>query len=150
MNCLLKKLPFDIVLRIIPYTYNLQQKQLLDDIENYTKSKTILLELYHYYWIIERREPNPEEDKNWLLNDIYGYANNNHALMFGYVDKFYDIFKRNIFLQTKQQIKKYMKNIEKKEVISQINIFLGLFTMNERNDMINVCYQTFITPLLNH
>lgn len=143
MNCLIEKLPFDIVLRIIPYTYNLQQKHLLDDIENYTKSKTTLLELYHKYWIIEMREPNPE-DKNWLINDIYGYANNNHALMFGYVDKFYNIFKRNTFLKTKQQIKKYVKNIEKKEVISQINIFLGLFTINERNEMINVFYATNI------
>jgi len=138
MRDFIQKLPFDIVLRIIPYTYNIQQKSLLNDIINFTQVKNILYELYYNYWMIEMQVQDPEEDKNWLINDILGYANNNNAIMFGYVDNFYNIFKRNIVLKTKtkEEIKKYVKNIYNKEVISQINIFLGLFTTHERNELI--------------
>jgi hypothetical protein len=138
MKDFIQKLPFDIVLRIIPYTYNIQQNSLLNDIVNFTQVKTILYELYYNYWMIEMQVQDPEEDKNWLINDILGYANNNNAIIFGYVDNFYNIFKRNIVLKTKtkEEIKKYVKNIYNKEVISQINIFLGLFTIHERNELI--------------
>ena len=39
MNCYINKLPSDIISIIIPYTYNLQNKQLLDDIINYKETK---------------------------------------------------------------------------------------------------------------
>jgi hypothetical protein len=56
--------------------------------------------------------------------------------MFGYIDHFYNIFKRNIYLQSVEAIDKYVNNLEKKNVKSQINIFLGLLTINERNDLV--------------
>ena len=127
----INKLPIDIVFKIISYTYNFQNKPLLNDIEDYTKSKTLLLELYHQFWVFEM-----SEDKNWLINDIFAYANNYNATMYGYIDKFYNIFKRNKYLQTKDQIDKYVNKLEKKEAITQINIFLGLLTIQERNDII--------------
>lgn len=127
----MNKLPIDIVFKIISYTYNFQNKPLLNDIEDYTKSKTLLLELYHQFWVFEM-----SEDKNWLINDIFAYANNYNATMYGYIDKFYNIFKRNKYLQTKDQIDKYVNKLEKKEAITQINIFLGLLTIQERNDII--------------
>ena len=136
MNKFINRLPFDIVLQIIPYTYHLQNKNLLDDIINYNETKTILFELYHKYWMIERESLDPEEDKNWLINDIFAYANSNHATMYGYVEKFYDIFKRHFCLYSKEEIDKYVYHLEKKEVITQINIFLGLLTVKERNDII--------------
>jgi len=136
MNKFINRLPLDIVLEIIPYTYHLQNKNLLDDIINYNETKTLLFEFYYKYWIIERQSLDPEEDKNWLINDIFAYANDYNATMYGYVDKFYNIFKRHIFLQTNEKIYKYVYNLEKKEVISQINIFLGLLTIKERNDII--------------
>ena len=136
LNKFINKLPLDIVLQIIPYTYHLQNKNLLDDIINYNETKTLLFELYHKYWIIERQSLHPEEDKNWLINDIFAYANDYNATMYGYVDKFYNIFKRNIFLQTNKKIYQYVYHLEKKEVIAQINIFLGLLMMKERNDII--------------
>lgn len=137
MKNFINRLPLDIVLEIIPYTYHLQNKNLLDDIINYNETKTILFELYHKYWIIERESLDQEEDKNWLINDIFAYANNYNAILFtGYVEKFYTIFKRHLCLQTKEEIDKYVYNLEKKEVITQINIFLGLLTVKERNDII--------------
>jgi len=136
MNQLIKKLPLDIVLRIIPYTYNVQNNNLLNDIYNYTETKITLLALYHQCWIIERQMSDPEEDKNWLINDIFAYANNYNPSMYGYIDKFYNIFKRNIFLRTKEQIDKYVDKLEQKEVMTQINIFLGLLTPLDRVEII--------------
>ena len=136
MNKFINRLPFDIVLQIIPYTYHLQNKNLLDDIINYNETKTILFELYHKYWMIERESLDPEEDKNWLINDIFAYANDYHATMYGYVENFYTIFKRHLCLHSKEEIDKYVYHLEKKEVITQINIFLGLLTVKERNDII--------------
>jgi hypothetical protein len=134
MEKLIRNLPMDIVLRIIPYTYQLQQRPLLDDIENFTKTKTRLLESYYQYWTIEIQEPEPDEYKWWLINDFFGYANGNQATMYGYIDKFYNIFLRNHFLQSDQAVNKYIKKLEKKDISTQINIFLGLFTVKERND----------------
>ena len=126
------KLPYNIILRIIPYTYNTQSKQLLQDITNYTKIKTQISQLYFDLWIIQRQEPQPE-DKNWLLNDIMSYANDDNPTMLGYVDKFYNIFKRMIQLQTNEDVEKYVLLLEKKNVSTQINILLGLLHPNERS-----------------
>lgn len=131
------RLPLDIILYIIPYTYNLQNKNLLNDIIDYKKTRSLLLELYYKYWIIEAQSQDPEEDKRWLINDIIAYANNDKATMYGYVDNFYNIFKRNISLQTNDNIDKYIIHLYKKPAKTKINIFLGLLTIDERNDIIN-------------
>ena len=136
MNDFIQRLPLDIILRIIPYTYNLQNKNLLNDIINYKEIRSLLFELYHNYWIIEAQSQDPEEDINWLINDIFAYANNDNATMYGYVDNFYNIFKRNISLQKIDTIDKYLIDLEKKTVKTQINIFLGLLTITERNDVV--------------
>ena len=143
MDVFMNKLPIDIVLQIIPYTYQLQNKKLLDDIINYKEAKTVLLDLYYKYWIIDFQSVDPDEHKYWLINDIHAYANNYKASMFGYIDKFYEIFKRNRFLKTNEDIDTYVDNLEKKDVSSQINVFLGLLTKKERNDII------FEAPYLN-
>jgi hypothetical protein len=140
MNDFIQRLPLDIILQIIPYTYNLQKKDLLNDIIDYKVSRSILLELYHKYWIIEGQMQDPEEDINWLINDIFAYANNDKAIMYGYIDNFYTIFKRNISLQTKEEIDKYVNKLEEKKVKTQINIFLGLLTIQERNDLLTIFY----------
>ena len=137
MNNFIQRLPMDIVLQIIPYTYNLQNKDLLKDIIHYKETRTLLLELYHNFWIIEVQMQDPEDDLYWLINDIVAYANNNKATMFGYNNNFYNIFRRNIFLPTIESIDKYVYNLQQKSVKTQINIFLGLLSICERNDLIN-------------
>jgi hypothetical protein len=136
MNNFIQRLPMDIVLQIIPYTYNLQNKDLLKDIIHYKETRTLLLELYHNFWIIKLQMQDPEDDLYWLINDIVAYANNNKPTMFGYNDNFYNIFRRNIFLPTIESIDKYVYNLEQKSVKTQINIFLGLLSICERNDLI--------------
>ena len=142
MKDFIQRLPMDIILQIIPYTYNLQNKDLLNDIVHYKETRTLLFSLYHKYWIIDGQQIEPE-DKYWLINDIHAYANNYKATMYGYIDKFYDIFKRNISLQTKTMdtIDKYVKLSEEKNINTQINIFLGLLTIHERNELVIAFYR---------
>ena len=136
MNNFIQKLPIDIILRIIPYTYNLQNKNLLEDIIHFKETKTKLIELYNNYWIELLHSTDPEEGLGWLINDIVAYANNFNATMYGYKDNFYNIFKRNFFLQSKEKIDIYINNLRKKNIFTQINIFLGLLTVKERKDII--------------
>ena len=63
--------------------------------------------------------------------------------MNGYDEHFYNIFKRNTFLQSNQDIDRYILNLEKKDVTSQINVFLGMLTPKQRNDIINLQMHTF-------
>ena len=132
----------DIILYIIPYTYNFQKKNLLNDIKSYTESKTILSNYYYNYWIIFIQSQELQ-DKYWLVNDLFAYANNYNPTMNGYDEHFYNIFKRNTFLQSNQDIDRYILNLEKKDVTSQINVFLGMLTPKQRNDIINLQMHTF-------
>jgi hypothetical protein len=135
-QALMDKLPLEIILfHIIPYTYNVQSKALLEDIKSYVQIKHILNMLYYKYWILSGSELEPE-DKNWLLNDINIYANNDVAMMYGFVDKFYTIYKRNILLHTNNQVNNYILSLEQKDVTTQINIFLGLMLPIERIEFI--------------
>lgn len=136
MDNFIQKLPTDIILRIIPYTYNLQNKYLLEDIIHFKETKTNLIELYNNYWIELLHSNDPEEGLNWLINDIIAYANYFNATMYGYKDNFYNIFKRNVFLQTNEKIDIYINNLRKKNTLTQINIFLGLLKKEEREDII--------------
>ncbi len=137
MNYLIERLPKDIILKIIPYTYHLQNKNLLNDIINYKETKEFLIEFYYNYWIGNMNyHIQTLEDKYWLINDLLLFANDNQGSMYGYVDKFYNIFGRIINLQTKEDIDKYFLIFEKKHVINQINIFLGLLTIEERKEFL--------------
>jgi len=131
----IKRLPDDIINYIIPYTYNLQCKSLLDDIQNYKIVKMILFELYYYWWIDFVGDDEPE-DKHWLFNDLVAYTNDYNATMNGFIDKFYNIWHRNIFLKTRNEIDVYFQKIERKNVSTQINIVLGLLTPKERDEFV--------------
>ena len=142
MRELITKLPLDIILYIIPYTYHLQNKDLLTDIKSYTETKTLLSNYYYNYWIIFMQSQELQ-DKYWLINDLFAYANNYNPTMYGYDEQFYNIFKRNTFLQSNEDINRYILNLEKKDVCSQINVFLGMLTPEQRNDLINLQMHTF-------
>ena len=128
------QLPTEIRLRILPYTYKVQPKHLLQDIKHYKDTHDALLKLYHDYWIVEMQMVTGEE-KHWLINDIFSYANHYKATMYGYVDSFYRIFMRNLQIQTMYEIHNYVRILEDKKVDTQINIMLGLFTIQERNHL---------------
>jgi len=135
MTILLHKLPVDIIRHhIIPYTYNTQNKKLLDDIKNYYDTKQAILVLYDEYWKKNLHDPDYSDfyANEWLINDIFAYSNNYYAGMYGFVKSFYNIFRRFLFLKKIKDIEKYVSKLEKKPVNTQINIFWGLFTPEER------------------
>ena len=137
MSYFIQRLPIDIIRRIIPYTYNIQEKTLLNDIEHFTETKLQLHQLYHNYWAIEMQSPDASEYTFWLINDIVRYANNYNPTMYGYVDQFYNIFKRHISLQTKDQIDQYVNKLDETDnVLTQINVFIGLLTISERKELL--------------
>ena len=136
MNKFIDRLPQDIIDYIIPFTYQLQNKPLLCDIKNYKETKDLVLELYYKWWIIYMGETEPEH-KYWLINNIIAYINNYKATMYGYVEDFYNIFRRNQYLQTHEDINNYVSSLENKSVDRQINIIWSLLTPKERNDIIN-------------
>jgi hypothetical protein len=142
---LVQRLPKEIIYIIISYTYKFQDKQMLEDIKNFIETRKTILTLYRTFWIDTWNEFELE-DKNWLVNDLHAYANNYKASMYGYVDNFYNIFKRNFLLKQKtdEELDNSIRIIERTPVNRQINFFLGLFFPKERNDVI-----IFITNMIN-
>ena len=135
MNIHIRKLPQDIVDYIIPFTYQLQPNVIMNDIKNFNETKELILDLYYNYWIVHIEETEPE-DKYWLINDLIAFFNNYEATMYGYTEKFYNIFRRNQSLQSNESINSYVSNLETKPVDSQINIFWSLLTPKERIEFI--------------
>ena len=136
---LLNLLPTEIINIIISYTYSLQSNDLLEDIKHFSLTKKLLYKSYYNYW---KKTYYPEEYKNWLFNDVLGFANNNQAIMWGYTEEFFTILSRNIRLTNNQSIENYMLLKEHKDVDSLFNIFWGLFTIQERENFIhyrNIC-----------
>jgi len=119
-------LPIEIIKIILSFTYNFQPKCLLNDIKQFSVIKSELFCMYQTIW--------HDEYGDWIINDIISYVNNYQATMIGYHDKFYNILWRRIGMKTNLQIDNYFEIIETKSVFSQINILLGLLTVEERNE----------------
>jgi hypothetical protein len=135
MITFIQKLPQDIMYHIIPYTYQLQPNVIMNDIKNYKETKELIVSLYYNYWIVNFEEAEPE-DKYWLINDLVLFINNDQATMNGYVENFYNIFRRNQCLQTCESINNYVSNLETKSVTTQINIIWSLLTPKERTEFL--------------
>lgn len=140
MEYLQSFVPIEIASHIIQYTYRVQNKQLLSDIINFTESKTKLLELYLLY-CAKINDYETTQYVNWLANDIVFYMNTfcHTGVLYGggYVDKFYSRLSRNPFLSSKSKIDKYVIHLSKNgNVMKEVNIYLGLLTIQERSEFI--------------
>ena len=131
--------PIEIASQIMQYTYHVQDKTLLNDIVNFTKSKARLYFLYFTYFTMEE----VDTYESWLSNDIVLYTNNfrHTGVLYGggYVDKFYTRLSRNPFLNTREKIDRYVVNLGINGVhgiTKEINIYLGLLTSEEREEFI--------------
>ncbi len=128
MEEILNRFPIEIASYITQYTYNPQNKDLLNDIVNFTEVKVELYKLYLDYWTQYNES---DEYINWLSNDILLYTNNfrHTGVLYGggYTDMFYDRLFRNSFLKTKENVDKYVINLDNADVNKQIHIYLGLF-----------------------
>lgn len=136
---ILNFLPIEIIYMIIPYTYETQSHALTSDIKSFYTTRTIANQLYYERFVVEFNEPEPS-NKYWFINDLFGFSNQTIPTMNGYVDNFVNLLLRNFSLKTKEQVLTYIQRIELREVSTQINIFWGLFTLEERNAFLNRFY----------
>ena len=111
------------------YSTNYQPKYLLDDISNFYKSKILVLEKYYNYWVNTMEEPE-HEDLWWLLNDITKFCNNNVPTMYG--NYYYQSILSRGFKQKRIDI------LRMSPIKHQINIWLGLLTIEERDKLIKI------------
>ena len=136
-NILIQKLPNEVVFKIIQYTYHFQNKNLLVDIIDFVESKKTILKMYYDNQIIYMGEESPQ-DKCWLINDIFAFTNNYHALIYGYTNKFYNIIRRNGISKTQEEIMDFIICLENKELDTQINVLWGLLNPIERKEFITM------------
>jgi len=128
----IKQIPNEILYLIMKFSYNKQSKELILDINNFYYSKNQLYLLYFNYWIKSDLN-NCDNFKLLILNDLLDFLNNYSSYYFGYNENLYSILSRNILLDTKNKINKYLLILETKDVESVISIFWGLMTINERS-----------------
>jgi hypothetical protein len=136
---ILNFLPIEIIFMIIPYTYEPQGKSLTNDIKNFYSTKATASKLYYERFVIEVGEPEPG-DKDWFVNDLICRANQAVPTQYGYVDNFYNLFLRNVCLKTREEVLVYIQKTETREVSTQINIYWGLFSSEERNSFLKLHY----------
>ena len=128
---ILNFLPAEIIYMILPYTYQPQSQSLMNDIQNFYSTRNVANKLFYTRFVIEFNEPEPS-DKYWFINDLFAFSNK-FPTMNGYSDKFVNIFLRNFSLKTNADVLTYIQRTELLKVTTQINIFWGLFTLEERN-----------------
>lgn len=129
-------LPDDIQLHISSYIYSPQPKNLCEDIKQYVYFMERVKEIYYHIFVVKRGE-DTQEAENWLLNDIfaYGYSIMNLEEPASNMNV-HTIWKRHFMMKnwTNWKIDDYFILFEKKPVITQIRVFLGLMKPDERNE----------------
>jgi len=134
---LISKLPEDIVNRIIPYTYNIQCKELLEDVVHYNNSLRRIIKIYkksvwcplpqNYY--IEANNPY----KKGLLFDLCTHTYLNAEIFIGNVN----IWDRSISFNKFKNYKN-RNHFNSIPVMRKIKIMWGLMTMKERDNFIKI------------
>ena len=162
---MIKFLPENIKNHILSYHCRQQSNSLLTDITNFVESKKELERIYYDYFRNYMTEFNlPLEDKYWIINDLIRFLNQNGPTMLYYHDLFYEVFGRNTYLFTKKKISslsrlgrfgscmkthtriqrsiidKYIKILDDKDIMTQINLYWGLMTPEERNEMVELSF----------
>lgn len=130
---ILSRLPEEIQGRIMSYTYQPQPEFLLEDIQSFVDCKKELLQKYYDFWILQLHMSVPEE-RRWLINDFFYYANQYKPTMFGYSDTFYQLFQQAYGIYTQAEVEAFVRKLGKKEVDTQINVVLGLLRPDQRDD----------------
>ena len=160
----LKKLPTFVIDKIFTYYYSPQPTKLLEDIKSYSRTLPEITKIYNNFWIkfwpTDLMPPAPGQDNDWLINDIFAYANKEIAIMHGYTYDFYAIWinylikgvwdKMNLQApkyynmskkpihdnKYKTYIDSFISILEKKNSETQIRIFWGAFTPAQREEFL--------------
>lgn len=118
---IMESLPFDIIINhIIPYTYNIQSKLLLEDIKNYYTVKEILMN-YRY-------------DTDIIKHDILAVFYDNKSLLNKILHRNFQIKFKNYDFNI---IYKYSNN-------TRFNILFGLFTKKKDKHFLNIFFKMIV------
>ena len=124
----MNNLPNDVLLYIIAYTYSPQKSELLNDMKNFHDTKHQVIKNY----TSRESELDPYE---WIMNDIFRFANEYQPTIYGFTNNFMNIFLRNPRI-SRETFTSYIEKFESMSCTQQINIFLSLLTIHERNNFI--------------
>lgn len=131
---LVKILPIELVYIILNYLCYPQPKELQKDIISYVDTMYQTCNIYYKKWIIEMGQIG--EDINWLENDLILYANEGVPTMLGIQPKLKKIFTRFCIAD---KVDFYVFDMNNKlSVKTRINMLLGLFTKEEREEFITI------------
>ena len=83
----MNKLPKELLFKIMSYTYEIQDKSMLEDIRSFHESRQIIYAIYLEKW----GHSKIEHHADWIINDIGIFMNDNIPSMFGYCKKCKDI-----------------------------------------------------------
>lgn len=132
---LFNKLPYDVILNvIIPYTYNIQNKELTQDIRNFRIDMNLLENMFYDY------------NEIIILNDLIRFCNNFVSPVYDIEDRYIMILMRNYAFKnkTKEKLRHYVFNYFHKTLlentINKIRFLFGLLTPIERTRFFNRFY----------
>ena len=148
-----KKLPQELHRHVLSYTYSPQPKDLLDDIRNFHTSLHVIKEIYRCNKTIFAGEDNaPTWVEDWIINDLYGWLNDDMAVMHGFREKFVNLIQRNPYYslfarrwaepnaarrpQGYCPTEKIILLLGMKSGESELRIFWGLLNPNQRQKFI--------------
>ena len=90
---ILANMPMDIINVIFgKMSYKPQPKELMEDIRNFGLSMTMLNQLYINEFTSPDGGAGIHVPVDWLENDLWGWLNEDHALMNGFTPHIYDIW----------------------------------------------------------
>lgn len=128
------QLPIDVIREhILPYTYEPQSQELCEDIRNYYEVSNHLSEKYQQIY----KDGYTNEDKEWLLNDIERFMNEDKPTMFGYVEFYIQFFQRIYMLQnaTRDQVIEFLKSPKYYPFTREIYRNIGFMKPYERDKL---------------
>ena len=135
---ILDKMPLDIVREIIPYTYQIQNNTLLEDIKHFVNSKKYILKMYNETLIFNY--PKPLE---WLEHDLFVHLNNDLIGGDEYIIGINEILKRNYRLKDKSRH-------EVNEIISKMNSKIVNVSVNGLTDEYDYVLNKSINMMWSH
>ena len=134
-----KKLPQELHRYVLSYTYSPQPKDLLDDIRNFHASLYVIKEIYRCNKMIFAGDDDASTwVEDWIINDLYGWLNDDMAVMHGFREKFLHLIQRNPYysLFTRFTTEEIILLLGMKSGESELRIFWGLLNPNQRQKFI--------------
>ena len=133
----IRKLPTELQYNILKYSYNVQNKSLLQDIKSFHETNITLTKMYENAF---KHGYNPETYKDWLSNDIVSFMNTDQATMYGYTEEHYKMWRRMLYLTRKNNKFIYNNTLcMKTNAIGEFRTRLGVLIPEERMALTNYC-----------